>query len=53
MARAHRLMGNDAAAKDYYEQFLSLWKNADPDIPIYKQAKTEYAQLQHSATKVQ
>ena len=29
-----------------YETFLDLWKNADPDIPIYQQAKAEYAKLQ-------
>ncbi len=45
IARAYILMGNDVAARDYYEQFLSLWKDADPEIPIYRQAKAEYAQL--------
>jgi len=29
-----------------YKDFLTLWKDADPDIPIYKQAKVEYARLQ-------
>ena len=29
-----------------YKNFLTLWKDADPDIPIYKQAKAEYAKLQ-------
>ena len=29
-----------------YKDFLTLWKDADPDIPIYKQAKSEYAKLQ-------
>jgi hypothetical protein len=29
-----------------YKDFLTLWKDADPDIPIYKQAKAEYARLQ-------
>jgi serine/threonine protein kinase/tetratricopeptide (TPR) repeat protein len=53
MARAYRLTGNDAIAKEYYEQFLSLWKNADTDIPIYQKAKAEYAQLRQSGTKVQ
>ena len=28
-----------------YKDFLALWKDADPDIPILKQAKTEYAKL--------
>jgi hypothetical protein len=29
-----------------YKAFLTLWKDADPDIPILKQAKAEYAKLQ-------
>jgi hypothetical protein len=29
-----------------YKDFLTLWKDADPDIPIFKQAKAEYAKLQ-------
>ncbi|MGA2647770.1 MAG: hypothetical protein ABSF15_23970 [Candidatus Sulfotelmatobacter sp.] len=29
-----------------YKDFLSLWKDADPDIPILKEAKAEYAKLQ-------
>jgi len=29
-----------------YQQFLTLWKDADPDVPILKQAKAEYAKLQ-------
>jgi hypothetical protein len=29
-----------------YKDFLTLWKDADPDIPIYQQAKAEYAKLQ-------
>jgi hypothetical protein len=28
-----------------YQDFLTLWKDADPDIPIYQQAKAEYAKL--------
>jgi len=31
---------------DVYQDFLALWKDADPDIPILKQAKAEYAKLQ-------
>lgn len=45
LARALKLSGDAAAARKSYEDFLSLWKNADPDIPIYRQAKSEYAQL--------
>jgi hypothetical protein len=40
-------MQSDAAkAKAAYENFLLLWKDADPDIPVLKQAKAEYAKLQ-------
>jgi eukaryotic-like serine/threonine-protein kinase len=46
LARAYVLMGNTSKAKAAYEDFLTLWKDADPDIPILKQAKTEYAKLQ-------
>jgi eukaryotic-like serine/threonine-protein kinase len=52
MGRAYKLAGNDTAARKYYEQFLSLWKNADPDIPIYQKAKAEYSQLQHGVANV-
>jgi serine/threonine protein kinase len=45
LARALQLSGDAAAARKSYENFLSLWKNADPDIPIYQQAKAEYARL--------
>ena len=31
--------------KSAYQNFLTLWKDGDPDIPIYKQAKAEYAKL--------
>jgi len=45
LGRAQKMMGDEAAALRSYETFLGLWKNADPDIPIYQQAKTEYAKL--------
>jgi eukaryotic-like serine/threonine-protein kinase len=45
LGRAQKMMGDEAAARKSYETFLDLWKNADPDIPIYQQAKTEYAKL--------
>jgi serine/threonine protein kinase/DNA-binding winged helix-turn-helix (wHTH) protein/Tfp pilus assembly protein PilF len=44
-ARAQKMMGDEAAARKSYEDFLNLWKNADPDLPIYQQAKAEYAKL--------
>jgi serine/threonine protein kinase/tetratricopeptide (TPR) repeat protein len=46
MARALALQGDAANARIAYQDFFALWKNADPDIPILKQAKTEYAKLQ-------
>jgi eukaryotic-like serine/threonine-protein kinase len=46
MARAYVLAGNSAKAKTYYQDFFALWKNADPDVPILKEAKAEYAKLQ-------
>ena len=45
-ARASALQGDTAKARDAYRYFLKLWKDADPDIPILKQAKAEYAKLQ-------
>jgi len=46
LGRAYAMGGDSAKAKAAYEDFLTLWKDADPDIPILKQAKTEYARLQ-------
>ena len=46
LGRAYAMTGDSAKAKSAYQDFLALWKNADPDIPIYKQAKAEYAKLQ-------
>ncbi len=46
LARAYAMQGDAAKAKTAYQDFLTLWKDADPDIPIYKQAKAEYAKLQ-------
>jgi hypothetical protein len=48
LARAERLMGDNASARESYKEFLNIWKDADSDLPIYRQAKTEYAQLQKS-----
>jgi len=46
IGRAYALSGDTAKAKAAYQDFLALWKDADPDIPILKQAKAEYAKLQ-------
>jgi tetratricopeptide (TPR) repeat protein len=47
LARAKKLMGDNASARESYEEFLNIWKDADPDLPIYLQAKIEYAQLKN------
>ena len=46
LGRAYAMQGDNAKAKAAYKDFLTLWKDADPDIPILKQAKAEYARLQ-------
>ena len=46
LARAYVLQGDTAKARTAYQDFFALWKDADPDIPILKQAKDEYAKLQ-------
>ncbi len=46
LGRAFVLSGDKAKAKTAYQDFLSVWKNADPEIPILNQAKAEYATLQ-------
>jgi len=47
LGRAARLMGDNASARASYEEFLSIWKDADPDLPVYRQAKAEYSQLKN------
>ncbi|MGD0228145.1 MAG: tetratricopeptide repeat protein [Terriglobia bacterium] len=46
LARAYAMQGDTAKARAAYQDFLTLWKDADPDIPILKQAKAECAKLQ-------
>jgi len=46
LGRAYAMSGDTAKARAAYKDFLTLWKDADPDIPILKQAKAEYAKLQ-------
>ena len=46
LGQAYALSGDRSKAKSAYKDFLTLWKDADPDIPILKQAKAEYAKLQ-------
>jgi tetratricopeptide (TPR) repeat protein len=45
LARTYEMMGKHEEALTKYQDFLALWKDADPDIPIYRQAKAEYAKL--------
>ena len=45
IARAYAMQGDTAKAKAAYQDFLTLWKDADPDIPIFIAAKAEYAKL--------
>jgi tetratricopeptide (TPR) repeat protein len=46
LGRAFALQRDTAKARSAYQDFFALWKDADPDIPILKQAKAEYAKLQ-------
>jgi len=46
LGRAYAMAGDAAKAHTAYQDFLTLWKDADPDIPILKEAKAEYAKLQ-------
>jgi tetratricopeptide (TPR) repeat protein len=46
LGRAYVLQGDNVKAKAAYQDFLTLWKNADPDIPVMQQAKAEYMKLQ-------
>ena len=45
LARALALSGDTVKAKSAYSDLLTLWKNADPEIPVVKEARAEYAQL--------
>jgi eukaryotic-like serine/threonine-protein kinase len=46
LARAAKMSGDMDQARKHYQDFLALWKDADPDTPMLKQAKAEYAKLQ-------
>jgi eukaryotic-like serine/threonine-protein kinase len=45
LGRAYLLTGDTAKARSAYQDFLALWKDADPDLPIFKEAKAEYEKL--------
>jgi hypothetical protein len=46
LGRAYAMSGDAAKSKAAYQDFFTLWKDADPDVPILKEAKAEYAKLQ-------
>jgi predicted Zn-dependent protease len=46
LARAYALQGDSAKSRTAYQDFFALWKDADPNIPILREAKAEYAKLQ-------
>jgi Flp pilus assembly protein TadD len=46
LGRAYVLTGDAAKARAAYQDFFALWKDADPDIPILKEARAEYQKLQ-------
>jgi hypothetical protein len=46
LARAYALQGDTPKARAAYKDFLTVWKDADPDVPVLIQAKTEYSRLQ-------
>lgn len=46
LGRAYALQGDTAKARVVYQNFLTLWKDADTDTPILQRAKAEYAKLQ-------
>jgi eukaryotic-like serine/threonine-protein kinase len=45
LGRAYVMSGDTAKARTAYQDFFALWKDADPDIPILKEAKADYAKL--------
>ncbi len=45
-ARAYAALGDTSKSREAYQDFFALWKDADSDIPILKEAKAEYAKLQ-------
>ena len=46
LGRSYAMSGDATKARAAYQDFLALWKDADPDLPLLKQAKIEYAKLQ-------
>ena len=46
LARVYTLAGDTTKARTAYQDFFTLWKDADSDIPILKEAKAEYGKIQ-------
>ena len=46
LARAYAISKDPVRARTAYQDFFTLWKDADPDVPILRAAKSEYAKLQ-------
>jgi hypothetical protein len=45
LGRAYAMQGDNAKARTAYQDFFTLWKDADPDVPLLKAAKAEYEKL--------
>ncbi len=45
LGRSYKMMGKTEESRKSYDQFFALWKDADPDVPILREAKAEYAKL--------
>jgi predicted Zn-dependent protease len=45
LARAYALQGDNAHSRIAYQDFLAIWKDADPDVPLLKQARAEYEKI--------
>ena len=46
LGRVYQKQGDAAKARIAYQNFLAAWKDADPNVPLLKEAKAEYAKLQ-------
>ena len=46
LARAYAMQGNTSKARTKYQDFFALWKDADPEIAVLREAKAEYSKLQ-------
>jgi hypothetical protein len=51
-ARAYALSGDLAKANDSYQEFFLLWKGADTDVPVLRQARAEFSKFTQTSTAV-